>query len=242
MTNIVLMPNTFNWDPHSDVYARNEENMVNWEGNMIEESERITINITDLEDDEELVATMKVTEAEMCAINALSMDNEPFQSTSSRIPCEDHDVSAINPSLDIQSLSSNLEAMAIDGTMAAALGAYDAYEGDTLFTDDELDLGNEIDTHVLNSDDLDDLDMSVFDIGGIKASVPRGVKADHLSKVWKIPLADAKRTIDVTSQLQRRSEDPSLNCNYATNDRMLRYRRVHEHFFMDTLYATKKVG
>ena len=203
MTNIVLMPNTFNWDPHSDVYARNEENMVNWEGNMIEESEQITINITNLKNDEDLVVTMKVTEAEMCAINALSMDNDPLPCTSSWILCEDHDISNKNPSLDIHSLSYELETMVIDGTMTAALGTYDVYEGNMLFADNELNLKNDykIDANALNSDDLDEVDMNIFDIGGIKASVPQGVKADHLSKVWKIPLANAKRMIGDISNL-----------------------------------------
>ena len=33
-----------------------------------------------------------------------------------------------------------------------------------------------------------------------------------------------------------------LSQNYATHDRMLRYHRIEDHFFMDTLFATKKGG
>ena len=33
-----------------------------------------------------------------------------------------------------------------------------------------------------------------------------------------------------------------LSRNYGTGDRMLRYRRIHTHFFMDTFFATKKKG
>jgi hypothetical protein len=32
----LLTPDAENWNPHSDAYARNEENMVDWEGNMVE--------------------------------------------------------------------------------------------------------------------------------------------------------------------------------------------------------------
>ena len=33
-----------------------------------------------------------------------------------------------------------------------------------------------------------------------------------------------------------------MNQNYTTNDRMLRYRRINQYFFMDTFFTTKKGG
>ena len=33
-----------------------------------------------------------------------------------------------------------------------------------------------------------------------------------------------------------------MNQNYTTNDRMLRYRRINQYFFMDTFFVTKKGG
>ena len=33
-----------------------------------------------------------------------------------------------------------------------------------------------------------------------------------------------------------------MNQNYTTNDRMLRYMRINQYFFMDTFFATKKGG
>ena len=52
----------------------------------------------------------------------------------------------------------------------------------------------------------------------------------------------AKRTLEITSQHSRRTDDPTLSRNYGTNDRMLRCKRVKEHFFMDAFFATKKAG
>ena len=46
--------------------------------------------------------------------------------------------------------------------------------------------------------------------------------------------------MDVTTQRCVRSEDPSMNRECSTNDRMLRYNRLNIHFFIDTLFATKK--
>jgi hypothetical protein len=46
----------------------------------------------------------------------------------------------------------------------------------------------------------------------------------------------------VTTQESQRTDNPKLSRNYGTNDRMLRYKRMHEHFFTDTFFATKKAG
>jgi hypothetical protein len=53
-------------------------------------------------------------------------------------------------------------------------------------------------------------------------------------------MSDAQRTIDATTQLCVRSKGDALTRNYTTNDRMLRYRRIKQHFFMDTFFATKQ--
>ena len=55
------------------------------------------------------------------------------------------------------------------------------------------------------------------------ASRPRGVTPEHLSKVWRISPEDARRTIDTTTQTSVQTQDPTLSCNYSTNDRMLGY-------------------
>ena len=53
------------------------------------------------------------------------------------------------------------------------------------------------------------------------ASRPRGVTPEHLSKIWHISQEDARRTINTTTQTSVRTQDPTLSCNYGTNDRML---------------------
>ena len=70
----------------------------------------------------------------------------------------------------------------------------------------------------------------------------RGVDPEHLSKIWRISHDDAKRTIDVTTQTSIQKDNPVLSRNYSTNDRMLRYKRIKDFFFMDTFFATKKGG
>ena len=75
-----------------------------------------------------------------------------------------------------------------------------------------------------------------------QARKTRGVDPKHLSKIWRISHEDAKRTIDVTTQTSTQTDDPTLYRNYSANDRMLRYKRIKEFFFMDTFFATKKGG
>jgi hypothetical protein len=67
----------------------------------------------------------------------------------------------------------------------------------------------------------------------------RGVTPEYLTKVWRISFEDAKRTIDTTSQLSVTPKDPIIAKIYGTNDRMLRYKRIKEKFFIDTFYAAK---
>jgi hypothetical protein len=97
-------------------------------------------------------------------------------------------------------------------------------------------------TSGLTNESLDSY-LDDFMASAAHASPSRGgVTSEHLSKVWRIDLETAERTMEITSQIGRRKDDPNLSRNYATNDRMLRYRRIQDYFFMDTFFATKNHG
>ena len=89
---------------------------------------------------------------------------------------------------------------------------------------------------------LDDAEYLDEVMAAATAGNPSGVSPEHLSKIWCISHEDAKRTIETTTQYAVRQEDPTLSRNYGTKDRMLRYKRIKEYFFMDTFFATKKGG
>jgi hypothetical protein len=61
-----------------------------------------------------------------------------------------------------------------------------------------------------------------------------------LSKVWRISEEEARRTLEVTTQLNKQDADSNLSRRFSTNDRMLRYRRIKSFFFTDTFFATGK--
>jgi hypothetical protein len=108
-----------------------------------------------------------------------------------------------------------------------------------------------VDANALSSEDLEDIYDFADNVFGLKnppycvgsttASKPRGVSAEHLAKIWRIDHKVAAKTI-TTTQLLRRSDDPELSRNYTTNDRMIRYRRINQHFYMDTFFSMKKRG
>ena len=108
--------------------------------------------------------------------------------------------------------------------------------------DDSQDSIDDDDTSQDNSDDdfepieLDDDTNKVlldnFMASTAQAGKTRGVDPKHLSKIWRISHEDAQRTIDVTTQMSTRTDDPTLSRNYSTNDRMLRYKRIKDFFFI----------
>ena len=71
------------------------------------------------------------------------------------------------------------------------------------------------------------------------ASPRKSISADQLSKVWKIDRESTQRPLDVTSKHCKRNVNPDLSRNYPTGNRMLRYKRLKEFFFMDTFFVTR---
>ena len=52
-------------------------------------------------------------------------------------------------------------------------------------------------------------------------------------------LETAVKTLGISSQIKRQKDDPNLARDFAKNDRMLRYRRIHDLFFSDIFFTTK---
>ena len=65
----------------------------------------------------------------------------------------------------------------------------------------------------------------------------------HLADIWDIGLETARRSIKGTTRLcPRNTTDISLNRCYEANDRMIRYKHLDLTLFMDTMFASKRVG
>ena len=116
---------------------------------------------------------------------------------------------------------------------ASAIGSMNAHSAKYLF-----DLSPD------SSDEptIGELGLDLFFTNATHEEAPKGISSDQLSKFWKIDLDSSKRTLDVTTQKFKRSDDPNLSRNYSTNYRMLRYKRIGKFSFMDTFFATSKAG
>ena len=75
---------------------------------------------------------------------------------------------------------------------------------------------------------------------GATATKARGVTPERLSKIQYIDIETAKQTIDLTSQHIKHERSSYLKGRYSTNGRMLQYKRIRTHFFIDTFQVTAK--
>ena len=269
---LVLTPSR--WNPHDTAYALNEEGMLDWQGDLVEEKDRHQILLSEVTQDDAMAASTGVGRVEASAINAClerreSATSECVTQSYPEIPKACDQVASvlaeIDPNLNDRVLYQRLEARAHLGDYQMSIGSTNATKSEYVDTndvefetvlddddDDEIDEDKSIDEANPDEDAmLDDLFREAIeghlDLDGIMVSAAhagrsRGVDAKHLSKVWRISVDEAKRTLDITSQDKVHTDNPKLSRNYGTNDRMLRYKRVKEYFFMDTFFATKKAG
>lgn len=198
---INITPDMPSWDPYTDVYERQEERMLDFEGNMVEPLLRNRV-IVDVESGESMDFE-NISEDQH--ISAIYKGNEYFE------PLLVEDEADLDEFLVGDELSNALKKRLEAVKLAESLGA-EKSEPD-------------------------------YVIGAMHhQDKPKGITPERLSKVFKIDIPTAKRTIEATTQRIKRQTDPSLGRNFSTNDRPLRYRRIKDHFFMDTFFATGKVG
>ncbi len=226
---VPLTPESSSWNPHSSSYARNEESMIDWQGRLSQPTERLNILVDDLPDESPHMLVSAISSVENEAIDSLLQDVAALSIDPDSAHHEYREIGAVSTALDPFLFATNVCNRRDDGAFAASIGA--------------TNVGRSADENIEPNESVTDgmLD-EFFSASSTFASTSQGVSSKHLAKVWRISQKQAERTLEVTSQRLRRSEDPKLSRNYSTNDRMLRYKRVHEYFFMDTFFATGKVG
>ena len=250
--NILLRTPNALWNPHCDAYARNENSMTDFEGNMIEKQYRRQIILSEIEEDPTFNADFSISKVE-----ALAMDNHFEQRDMAT-------ATSVQQAIDPYELCALMVSRGIDGQFMATVGAtyptkknylFDDVTDTTYDTSDEESNDSASETNGSENDDLvdtgsenttidpeDEEQLDAFMASAAHGGKPKGISPETLSKVWRIDLETAKKTINVTSQNCNRTSNPAFTRNYSTNDRMLRYKRIHQYFFMDTFFATSKGG
>ena len=224
------------WNPHTDAYALNEESIVDWEGNIKEKGPsdmKIVLDeISDEYQSQYEISTMETLHMDKVIQSCSQYNNNNIFKTS--------ELSMISSALCPYLFTSMVEAWTNLGSDAINIGATNCYNGDYLDNDnDEIPMTCDMVQDAMGGLGSED-DMDAFFSSSVHGGPEVGVDARHLSKVWRISYEDAKRTIDATTQHGMHTPNPVMNQNYTMNDRMLRYRRITQYFFMDTFFATKK--
>ena len=226
------------WNPHSDAYDINEESMLDWEGNMRHEKDHEKrVVLEDIPSDDTMISSLALFDKEQMVISSHFVD-------------QDEDINTVHGFEDENQLDQVLNMRNEQGQFAMNIGATSILE-QIYLDDDSQDTSDDDNSSLDNSEDLfdpmelDDDTNEVLDnlmASTAQAGKSGGVDPKHLSKIWRISHEDAQRTIDVTTQTSIWTDDPVLSRNYSTNDRMLRYKRIKDFFFIDTFFATKKGG
>ena len=232
------------WNTHTDAYAQNEESIVDWEGNIKDKSNRdIKIVLEDVGD--EYQNKYKVSSMEVKCVDEIL--KAQTQQDNNNHWYQAHELSAISSVLCPHLLTSMIEEWLNLGLDAVNIGAMNGYDGNYLDKyDDALIDDNAPTTKDIIEDAVKELgneeDMDDFFVSGVHGGSEVGIDAKHLSKVWCISYEDAKQTIDATTQHGTHVPNQAMNQNYTTNDRMHRYWRINQYFFMDTFFVTRKGG
>ena len=227
------------WDPASSHYGENEANMIDMDGDVVEPAHRPRQFILSeiAEPNEAMLQSVHVCAAESQFLNRLSELAEGEELKGTMLPDELNDdklLHQINPTLISSTLASNLLERDRLANVMVTLGVTNGCDDSFLFPDM---CSGEADLVRVQSNEINNIVAS-----DLRMVTRRGVTPKHLANIWKISLPDAERTVEVTSQRVVRPIDPTLHRHFPTNDRMLRYRRIDDYFFMDTFFATNRDG
>jgi hypothetical protein len=232
--------------------------MPDWEGNMVEKKDQMKIILSEVEIYSSMVASAEIRKLESKFIDDRLEELQPvFQVGKEKrpvwqeIPCEVDEVSAvlcsISPLVDPDTMCSLLSERGDVGRFKSSIGSTNIAKDKNL-QDDATETSTDEDSNAsLASNNLEDdcaykVDLDEFMASATHARPRKNTTAEHLSKVWCIDLERAKLTLDITTQNCGRVDNQDLSRNYGTNNKMLRYKRIQEYFFMDTFFATKKAG
>jgi hypothetical protein len=128
---LLLTPNG-SWDPHSDVYAHNEENMTDWQGNISEPAQRPQILLEAVPEDTAMAASLCISSGETQKLDSLFDARRVIGSATTSKPLphaidDDRHLYDIDPALVESTMASTLVERASLGQLCASIGATTAH-------------------------------------------------------------------------------------------------------------------
>ncbi len=229
---IFLTPDAESWDPHDETFAEEEAGLLDDDGDIV---------LPDSKTPKELIAEVDAlyAEAEPCSVAEFDeYVNRQLHISSLQMAntLSDDDADLINSDAirsHLADVSTHFDELYLTDALSerAQLSKVAMAAGATHADNDACELFEAVATAICEAEAA---------LGALQAGDTNGVSAEMLAKIWRIPIDQAERTLDVTTQLNRQDANSSLSRNFGTNDRMLRYRRIKSHFFTDTFYVTSK--
>ena len=129
----LLTPTNFN--PHCDAYERNEENMLDWEGNIVEKQHRTQILLSEVNEDMAMAASVQISSVESAMIDRVIntsavSEEETLKPEFGSIPKAADEVSSmladVSPIYHDLSLYKGLSERVELGKFKASIGSTDA--------------------------------------------------------------------------------------------------------------------
>ena len=223
----ILTPKT--WNPHSDACVINEESMLDWEGNMKHEKDHEKrVVLEDIPSDDIMISSFALCEMEQMSV-------------SSYFVAQDEDINATYGFEDEHQLYQALNMRNKHGQFAMNIGAtsildqpYLDEDDDSQDSSDDHDTSQDYSDYILTQLNLMMTQMRYF----LTTSWLQLLK---LGKLEELTINIFPRFGESVMKMPKELL-MSLSRNYSTNDRMFRYKRIKDFFFMDTFFATKKGG
>ena len=103
----IYMLTTGQFNPHDDSYAKNEDQIMDWEGNMVENKHRTKTLLSEVEDNEAMADSVPVSDIESrdinCALETIDYEENTVKICYGDLPCAADDIlsilGAFSPSL-----------------------------------------------------------------------------------------------------------------------------------------------
>ena len=161
----------------------------------------------------------------------VKFDDEPIRAN----------LTSVNICFDEALMAKRLHGRLLQSKCAASIGSTSA--------------ANPQDTHVCDLFGLDSSDSDRHDywytpedmtnpqhsVYATHASKPKSVNREHIMNIWRISEDEARRTLEVTTQLNMQDNESNLSRALSTNARILRYKRINSFFFTDKFFGKNSI-
>ena len=186
---IFITPDSTKWDPYSEHFAKNENAMLDCNGELIDLAERPDTLSPEIDPYHNFPSISTVNSSTDEVISA-GMDNIARDQNSSSVP-EDQSI----PHHEAHDLADKLLNKALMGKISAALGV--------MIVDGECSDGKLLFTTI-----LDDMECEFLsEISALEAGTPTGTKPVFLKRIWSISDKESNAVLEDNTQLNRQSND-----------------------------------